>query len=91
MRDCGAFARTVDEIRDGRTALALARRACRLSETPVASYLDTLAAAYAENGDFEHAVKSQEEALPLEWSEERIDAFRQRLSLYQQSKPYRDE
>jgi tetratricopeptide (TPR) repeat protein len=79
-------------LRDGAQALRHARKACELTEGPDASSLDALAAAWAETGQFQNAVQAQKEALEApnfpptqrEWA-------RQRLELYRQGKPYRDD
>ncbi|MEN8151771.1 MAG: tetratricopeptide repeat protein [Planctomycetota bacterium] len=47
-------------VRDGKRAVRCARRALRQARTP--AWLDTLAAALAETGDFERAIAVQEEA-----------------------------
>ena len=52
-------------LRDGAKAVELAERARDLSHGKSAVVLDTLAAAYAENGQFASAVRTAEEALPL--------------------------
>jgi tetratricopeptide (TPR) repeat protein len=49
--------------RDGAEAVRLASRACELTERRVPAILATLAAAYAEAGDFPRAVAAGEEAL----------------------------
>ncbi len=49
--------------RDGKEAVRLAEHACELSERKIAALLDTLAAAYAETGNFQHATSVAEEAL----------------------------
>jgi tetratricopeptide (TPR) repeat protein len=49
--------------RDGAEALRLAARACELTDRRVPAFLATLAAAYAEAGDFPGAVAAGEEAL----------------------------
>jgi tetratricopeptide (TPR) repeat protein len=49
--------------RDGAEAVRLAERACELSNRRVPAFLATLAAAYAETGDFPSAVAVGEEAL----------------------------
>jgi protein O-mannosyl-transferase len=49
--------------RDGIEAVRLAERACDLTERRIPALLDTLAAAYAEAGDFPRALGAVEEAL----------------------------
>jgi hypothetical protein len=51
----------VDAVRDGNQALADAARAVHLSDVP--GYRDTLAAAYAENKDFDNAIREQRLAI----------------------------
>jgi len=50
------------EVRDGPEAVRFAERACALSNHTNLWYLHTLAAAYAESGDFAQAVVAAEEA-----------------------------
>jgi TPR repeat protein len=50
-----------DRLRDGAAALVEARRATELASS--ATTLDTLAAAYAETGDFDSAIATQREAI----------------------------
>jgi tetratricopeptide (TPR) repeat protein len=54
-----------DTIRDGRRALGEAAIACRLTKSADPRCLETLAAAYAEVGDFDIAVRWQARALEL--------------------------
>jgi len=49
--------------RDGAEAVGLAERACALTERRVPALLATLAAAYAETGDFSRGVAVGEEAM----------------------------
>jgi tetratricopeptide (TPR) repeat protein len=49
--------------RDGTEAVRLAERACALTERRIPALLDTLAAAYAETGDFSRAISAAEEAV----------------------------
>jgi serine/threonine protein kinase len=81
------------EFRNGAEAIKNATKACELTEWKEAMYVDTLAAAYAETGDFESAVKWQKTAIslltkedPAEWQAE----FEERLKLYESGKPYRE-
>src|SRR5262249_27424309 len=52
-----------NRIRNGRRAVALARRACELDQWKNAFSIDTLAAASASAGNFSEAVKYQELAI----------------------------
>jgi spermidine synthase len=53
------------ENADAVRAVALAERACKLSGNWVATYLDTLAAAYAAAGRFDDAVGTAQKAVEL--------------------------
>ena len=67
-----------------------ATRVCELTQWKDYVWFDTLAAAYAEAGDFENAVKWQQKAVDMadeRWEEE----FRSRLDLYKVGKPYHQE
>jgi hypothetical protein len=50
-------------VRDGAEAVRLAERACALTDRSIPGLLATLAAAYAETGDFSRGVAAGEEAL----------------------------
>ena len=52
-------------LRDGKRAVELATHACELTGRKNAWLLDTLAAAFAETGDFKAAVETQREAMAL--------------------------
>jgi tetratricopeptide (TPR) repeat protein len=75
-------------LRDGRRAVALATEACQLTQWRSPALIDTLAAAYAESGQFDKAVRMQQKATDLAPPRERED-YRGRLKVYQESKPYR--
>ena len=79
----------VAKYRDGKNAVESARKALEINETKT-GYKETLAAAYAEVGDFEGAVRLQEQALqdPQFRNDE---GSRRRLELYRKKMPYRDE
>ncbi len=76
------------KLRSGNSAVESATRACELSAWKSAESLDPLAAAYAETGDFNAAVKWQAKAIELTHDERKIKAYRDRLKLYRQKKSY---
>jgi len=81
-----------DKVRDGKRALEFAKKACELTANKNGGYLDTLAAAYAELGDFAKAVEWQEKALKAgDLPIKDMETARQRLELYKDKKPYRGE
>ncbi len=76
-------------IRDGRRAVAIATRACELSQWKHYGALDALAAAYAENNQFEEAIRSEARAIELAPAAARPE-LQARLTLYRARKPYRE-
>ena len=82
------------KLRDGRRAVALATDACRQTDYKQDYILSTLAAAYAESGDFESARKwamAAVEAKPVEKGEpSRKDELKKELQSYQANKPWRE-
>jgi tetratricopeptide (TPR) repeat protein len=77
------------ELRDAETAVKYALKACILSRWEHPEDLQTLAAAFAEAGDFTEATRWQFEAWELA-SEEQKDKCHQRLGLYASGNPYRE-
>jgi serine/threonine-protein kinase len=93
---CDSLARLLatcpdDKVRDGKRAVEYATTACEQTGWKNPLYLDTLAAAYAEAGQFEAAVRYQTRVLedPALKDEFRT-AAEKRLELYRQKKPFRD-
>jgi len=71
-------------MRDCRKAIEYAKRAVEANRS--GAWLDTLAAAHAECGEFEMAIKIEKEAFAK--SNHRNQAFKQRLELYGQGISY---
>jgi tetratricopeptide (TPR) repeat protein len=80
------------EVRDGTKAVDLATKAVEETGRANADFLDTLAAAYAESGDFAEAVRVQQEAIALlpAADADRIADFTSRLRLFESDTPFRD-
>jgi tetratricopeptide (TPR) repeat protein len=82
----------VAKFRDGKQAVELATEACESSEWKVWFELNTLAAAYAESGDFKEAVRWQKKAIELGTDDKAfLDKARHRLKLYEKGEPYRQD
>ena len=80
-----------DSVRDGKKAVEFATKACELTNWKEANFVDTLAAAYAESGQFEKAIdwekKAREDGTYLDQHDKES---LERLKLYEQKKPYRE-
>jgi tetratricopeptide (TPR) repeat protein len=77
-----------DAQRNGGEAVRLATRACELTGFQNAGMLDTLAAAFAEAGDFNSAVLYQKKLLDI-IQEKETTAARIRLRRYESGQPHR--
>ena len=81
-----------DRFRNGARALRLAQRACQLTGQDDPEYLDALAAAYAETGQFSPAVATARRAVQRARLQGRTNLASQveaRLKLYQLRQPFR--
>jgi tetratricopeptide (TPR) repeat protein len=80
-------------IRNGREALRLAQRACDLTGNTNAHSLNTLAAAYAEIGQFDQAVATAQRALASAHAQSQPEVagiIQKLLEMYQRKTPYRE-
>ncbi len=80
-----------EKYRDGQKAFADASQACQLDNYKGAHFLGTLAAAYAECGDFAKAVEWQEKANKMYTDDGDKKKGEERLKLYSDKKPYRNK
>jgi protein O-mannosyl-transferase len=82
-----------DRLRSGAEAVDLAKRACALAREHPFRFLDTLAAAYAENGQFREAVETADSAVDLanaEGETQKAKEIRDRSKLYREKHPWRE-
>jgi tetratricopeptide (TPR) repeat protein len=84
-----------EKVRNGKEAIEYAKKACELTKWKDPFYMDTLAAAYAEAGQFAESVEWQEKALAHDdfskrVSGEELEKANKRLGLYKDGKPYRE-
>jgi hypothetical protein len=79
------------KLRDGKKAVEYARKACEVSKWKDPFHLGTYAAACAEAGDFDEAVKWQRTSLASGLPDSDMESARQRLELYEQKKPFHQE
>jgi tetratricopeptide (TPR) repeat protein len=80
------------KVRDGKKAVEYATKACDLTSWKASYFLSTLAAACAENGEFDQAIKWQKRALESsQYERNEGKSARQRLALFEDRRPYREE
>ena len=78
----------IERFRNGKDAVQLAEKAVAIAET--VDSLDTMAAAYAANGQFEQAIASQKKAIELVVRQDRaseMDAYLDHLVMYKAHQP----
>lgn len=78
-------------VRDGGKAVADALESCRLKHWKDPRVIDTLAAAYAEKGDFEKALQSEEQAIANTSPKDAnyLSIYRAHLAAYHRHQPWR--
>jgi|RhiMethySRZTD1v2_1073278.scaffolds.fasta_scaffold43770_4 TPR repeat protein len=82
------------QLRNSTLAIRVLEPALAAEKEKSPAYLDTLAAAYADHGDFDKAVSTQLEALQAarrKWPTQPATSMEQRLELYRTGKAYRED
>jgi tetratricopeptide (TPR) repeat protein len=79
-------------LRNGKEAVRMSNKACELSKWKEPGPIFALAAAYAEVGDFDQAVKYHTQGIKMQSAYGPVNKkTRERLALYQEHKPYRSK
>lgn len=83
---------TFDELRDGKRSIELGTKACEVTKYEKPHILSTLAAGYAETGDFENAIKWSTKAVELgrDKLKDQIEQLEKELESYKDKKPWRE-
>jgi len=80
-----------EKLRNGKRAIELATKACEETDFKAAHILSTLAAAYAETGDFKAAIEWSEKAVKAGGDEaETNEQLAKELANYKEGKPWRE-
>ncbi|MGI8437069.1 MAG: tetratricopeptide repeat protein [Chthoniobacterales bacterium] len=78
-------------LRDGKSSVEWATKSCDLTDWEEPGIIDTLAAAYAEWGDFNRAIAMQSKAIALTPpADPGMSELKSRLALYRKHQPYRE-
>src|SRR5262249_2236978 len=80
-----------DNVRDGKRSIELSTQAAKLDDYKQGHILSTLAAGYAETGDFETARKWSQKAVDIGSDNSETNAqLKKELGSYESSKPWRE-
>jgi tetratricopeptide (TPR) repeat protein len=83
-----------DKYRNASESINLAEKANRIADYKEPDFLDTLAAAYAESGQFQNAAVTAQKAMKIaheKGNTKLAEEINKRLKLYQTQKPYREQ
>ncbi|MDO5113702.1 MAG: tetratricopeptide repeat protein, partial [Planctomycetia bacterium] len=82
-----------DSLRDAERAIALGTKVCELTQYANPGYLSTLAAAYAEKGDFEKALEWIQKAMEIaeKNQDKTLDALKKEKAFYEKKEPFREK
>jgi len=79
-----------DSVRNGKESVEAAKKACDPTHWEQVVYLDTLAAAYAEAGDFKQAIQFQGQALSKQVTAGERLKLEAHMELYRRGLPYHE-
>jgi tetratricopeptide (TPR) repeat protein len=79
-----------DKVRNGKRAIELAELACKLTDHKEAHILSTLAAGYAETGDFQKAIEWSQKAVE-KGEQDVVQQLKQELESYKAGRPWREK
>lgn len=83
---------TDDKVRDAERSIELGTKACELTKYERPHILSTLAAGYAEKGDWENAIKWSTKAVEVGSKDAEVgDQLKKELESYQEKKPWREK
>lgn len=82
----------MDDVRDAKRSIELGTKACEVTKYEKPHILSTLAAGYAESGDFETALKWSGKAVELgrERLKDQLEQLEKELESYKNKKPWRE-
>ena len=76
--------------RNGARAVADATEACRLTRWKQRNIIDTLAAAYAEKGEFDKAIETERKAIGMAWHDRPArTSYQRHLAAFERHQPWR--
>jgi tetratricopeptide (TPR) repeat protein len=79
-----------EKYRGGKEAVDQADKAVELTKNKQGEFIDTLAAAYAEAGDFDKAAENQQKAIDMESDEKQRKDMQARLEMFRKHEAYRE-
>lgn len=77
------------EVRNGERAVELATKACELTDYKMPHILSTLAASFAESGNFDTAIEWSQKAVNMD-DPENDEQLQKELASYQKKQPWRE-
>jgi len=76
-------------LRNGQSAVGDAKKACSMTKWEQAATIDTLATACAESGDFDSAIRYEQQAMAAGGANEIAKVLQEHMSLFKKHRPVR--